>query len=90
MRCRFVYRTCKISYILFKCNIESKAGYGVDLWGDIDCGTDISILLPAVFGIIGIWWSLAATQVMMHFVYQIVKELKITVDRTKKVDYSIL
>ena len=47
-------------------------------------------LLPAVFGIIGIWWSLAATQVMMLLLYQIVKELKITVDRTKKVDYSIL
>ena len=26
-------------------NIESKAGYGVDLWGDIDCGTDISIFI---------------------------------------------
>jgi Na+-driven multidrug efflux pump len=47
-------------------------------------------LLPAVFGITGIWWSLAATQVMMLLLYQIVKELKITVDRTKKVDYSIL
>ena len=43
MRCRFCLPD--LQNILFKCNIESKAGYGVDLWGDIDCGTDISIFI---------------------------------------------
>ncbi len=31
-------------------------------------------LLPAILGITGIWWSLAATQIMMLLLYQIVKK----------------
>lgn len=62
MRCRFCYGLAKFHISYLNATLKVKASYGVDLWGDIDCSTDISILLPAVFGIIGIWWSLAATQ----------------------------